>query len=398
MTSQVAVSNYFGVAVASDTVSSRNTNAGLKVVGHTNKIYELGENHKVLVLHSNSSLTNDVPAWLLVTEWSKSLPAPLETVQDYIDSFLRWCREVAPLHTKTSETEYLKARINSHFLEIYKATNKEISNRSAGTEKAVDKRAILLEMLADNQNWLKTLQPLDDLTLEEASSLVSSIPDGLDESYKYYFDEFGVTKKDHASLKKSAAYAILTAEYLEGNDSYLAFVGFGATESFPWNRQILCRGFYGGKLRVFQKSVQAYNPAENTSGIAFFAQNDAIQSFIRGIHDETLEKISDLIKKSLLEEVGAAIDPSTAEKISDKIISQSRDFSFTRFVQPLLNEVDGMTKMRLAEFAESLVGLQATAAKAQDGPATVGGFIEVATIDRSEGVRWVKSIDSRKVL
>jgi hypothetical protein len=49
----------------------------------------------------------------------------------------------------------------------------------------------------------------------------------------------------------------------------------------------------------------------------------------------------------------------------------------------------------LAELADSLVDLQATSTFAQDGPATVGGLIEVATIDRIHGVKWVRKLPGR---
>ena len=51
-----------------------------------------------------------------------------------------------------------------------------------------------------------------------------------------------------------------------------------------------------------------------------------------------------------------------------------------------------MSIVNLANFAESLVGIQALSTYSQLGAATVGGLIEVVTIDRSEGVIWHQKI------
>lgn len=402
MTSQVAVSNFYGVAVASDTVSSRNTRAGMKTVTHTNKIYELGPSHQVLVLHAGSSVTNNVPAWLLVTEWSKTLTAPLETVQDYIDSFLRWTSEAAPLHTKQAEQDYLNQRMNNHFAELANAAAAEIEAQKEALEdksQTIDARQILLDKIEINSTWLKNQKKLDGFTFEEAESVVKAYTGDLAGKIKFWFEKFNFDKKDHALLEKSIAHAIQVADYLQDEDSWLAFVGFGSTQSFPVNRQIQCRAYYDGKLRVIQRDGNDYAPSENwVPGIDFFAQDKAIRGFIQGYHPDTLPQIGSFIRQSMLEKLGAAATPEIADAVVAEVMEKTSDFAWQTFIQPLFNEVDGMTISRLAEFAESLVGLQATAAKTlDDGPATVGGYIEVATIDKSEGVRWIKSLDPHKL-
>jgi hypothetical protein len=374
----------------------------MKTVTHTNKIYELGPEHQVLVLHAGSSVTNNVPSWLLVTEWSKTLTAPLETVQDYIDSFLRWTSEAAPLHTKQSEQDYLNQRINNHFAELSYATAAEVAAQAEAIEDkstVIDARQILLDKIELNTTWLKSQKKLDGFTLEEAEAVVKAFTGDMQGKIKYWFEKFNVDKKDHALLEKSIAHAIQTADYLQDDDSWLAFVGFGSTQSFPVNRQVQCRSYYSGKLRVIQRDSNDYAPADNwVPGIDFFAQSQAIRGFIQGYHPDTLPQIGSFVRQSMLEKVGAAATPELADAVVSEVMEKTSDYAWQTFIQPLYNEVDGMTISRLAEFAESLVGLQATAAKTlNDGPATVGGYIEVATIDKSQGVRWIKALDTHKL-
>ena len=42
----------------------------------------------------------------------------------------------------------------------------------------------------------------------------------------------------------------------------------------------------------------------------------------------------------------------------------------------------------MSELVRTLVGLQATSSEAKDGPVSVGGLIEVVTIDRVNGIQW----------
>ena len=402
MTSQVAISNFYGVAVASDTVSSRQTGGGLKTVTHTNKIYELGPGHEVLVLHSGSSVTNGVPAWLLVTQWAKTLRGPLETVQDYIDSFLRWADEASPLHSKDSENEILGWRINSHLSQIAQSTRSAIGklqDQNPDTSESIDSRAVLATTLRSNMDWLKSQPTLENLTSENAAELFANYPKKkLDDMVQYWLSQFNVDKKDNALIKESITYALSSAFYLSDDDSSLAFVGFGSTQAFPFNRVLQCRAFYSGKLRYVLKEPRDYAPKESLdSGIDFFAQSYAIEGFLRGYRNQTLNQIGNYIDQALVNEVTPPVDEAIRDKVVAQVLDKARDFAQNTYVEPLFGEVQGMNASRLAEFAESLVGLQAIAAKGEDGPATVGGLIEVATIDKGTGIRWVKCLDQRKI-
>jgi hypothetical protein len=87
---------------------------------------------------------------------------------------------------------------------------------------------------------------------------------------------------------------------------------------------------------------------------------------------------------------------STSElafEIADETYKEIREnFSQSNFASPLFNSIEGMSIINLANLAESLVGIQALSTYSQLGTATVGGLIEVVTIDRSQGVIWHQKI------
>jgi len=399
MTSQVAVSNCYGVSVASDTVSSRDTRGGTKTVGHTNKIYELGPDHKVLVLHSGCTVTNEVPTKLYVVEWAKTLTGSLPTLQEYIGHFLAWMQENNPLHSPESKQEFVIGLAQMHLRTAYNMTSGRLTdfereNPNTPIDETV-RRDMLRNVLTDAISQLQAQPMLEGLTLEDADKSLGTITDDYGKAIEYWIAEFGVDASFDALIRQSTLEAMVRRDGLSDNDSYLSFVGFGSDEIFPSNQQVVFRGFSESNLYFYRNDAQSIRPGNQASGISFFAQRDAIQSFLNGYHSSTLWEMESAFRAHTMEIVKDAVNEEQLNQIVEKSMSQVRDYAFNRFVDPLLHEIEGMTNVRLCDFAEALVGLQATAAKSQDGPATVGGFIEVAMIDRQHGVTWVKTLNGQ---
>ena len=120
MTSQVAVANHSGVAVASDTVTTSIVEGGSKSISNSRKISELGTEHRVLVLHSGSVTQNGVTLKLLLNEWTTTLSKPLPKLEDYVDSYITWMNREKSIHTQESEIKLVNYLLNDHLYEIKK--------------------------------------------------------------------------------------------------------------------------------------------------------------------------------------------------------------------------------------------------------------------------------------
>jgi len=400
MTSQVAVANCYGVSVASDTVVSRDTRGGMKTVGHTNKIFELGDEHKVLVLHSNVTVINQVPAKLYVVEWSKTLAGPLPTLQAYVDSFLSWAKSAAHLHTPESEKGFVGVLLDMHFRYLYETVESRLG-KSAGDGLPKDvapeiREQTLSEVLNQALSSLQSQDLLQNQDLMKAEAALSLAGDMYQSKLDYWIAEYMQGDALTDLIRTSTLEALVRTDSLTEWDCNLSFVGYGASEIFPSSEKLVCRGFVNNELLHVRYESLAIRPGERSSIVSFFAQDDAIQSFLRGFHTETLMEVRRAIRESISEVTSDTVTTQQIDEIISKTVDHVQGFSGNRFVDPLLHEIEGMTNTRLSEFAEALVGLQATASNSQDGPATVGGFIEVAVIDREHGVRWVKSLTSHR--
>jgi hypothetical protein len=107
---------------------------------------------------------------------------------------------------------------------------------------------------------------------------------------------------------------------------------------------------------------------------------------------DVLNHVWEAVKAKVNNSITNPSGEDLGEDIANEVVDSVKDFCFQSLTSPLLVSIEGLDLGHLANLAESLVGMEATSAFGAEGPATVGGFIEVATIDRQYGVRWVKTL------
>jgi hypothetical protein len=393
MTSQIAISNHAGVAVASDTVTTAYVEGGTKSIGNSKKIFELGPEHKVVILHSGAVSVNGLMYKLFINEWSKTLTRPFAHLSDYMDSYIRWMSSNGQIQSKNSEISRANYLLNDHFIEIDRRTTRSINALIGQEVSEYDPTEILLGHVQSGHEYLQELELMGGLTGDGNFTVLLAEEDiDLDGKIDYYFEEYGVSDEVRKALHKSAPLVLSRAQYFSG-DSVIAFVGFGEDDIFPSNIRLHSRGSYGGKYLYFIGSKGEVGP-ESSSLISAFAQDDAIFGFVRGFRRELMDhvysQVETMVNERIENDEGENVGAEIVEKLRDEVFSYYR----RRFTDPILDSIEGLTINHLADLAESLVGMEATAAFGGDGPATVGGMIEVATIDRINGVRWVKAVSS----
>ena len=396
MTSQVAVMNLKGIAIASDTVVT--LSSGSKTMGNTPKIYEIGESHKVLVMHSGGTELNDSPVALYVSEWGRTIPTPLPALQDYVESFTKWVGRESSIHQKGSEVGVMTSVLQEHFKWVQGKCQSFLSNtqiKEEENERAFKKRIQdgLKVKIQEGLDFLNRQPTIKGFSLTMAQKALEDSNYDLDNWVDYYFGEMKLSPSNIELMKSSASLALTKWQSLD-NDSTLAFVGFGAEEPYCGTIKVTCRGIYAGGLK--SNVDERFGVAtDDKTGIVHFAQGDAIAAFLRGYNWKISDKVNQLYRSKMMAEFDIEGSEEAISKIIDEVDDALSDYSHEEFVSPMLSTINAMSLHSLGEFAESLVGLQATATYAKSGPATVGGLIEVATIDRTSGIRWIKALDSR---
>lgn len=415
MTSQIAIINHSGVALASDTVT---TLGGSKTLGNATKIFQLPEPHSIVVLHNGAVYLNNVHALLLLSEWSRQLTKEFGTSKEYYQSFVEWFNSSKAIHSPQSEDELLTEAIEDYLNWLAGKM------RSAGEEEQflegmtweqyeeTKLRAHVAEIensIKSSSNW-KLFPDFTDIAAQELITNTKSIDLGA--MVRNHFGAYNLPKAVIAKIQKAAVLGVSRVSSMN-SDSELVFAGFGANEPFGRVYRLRIRGAYGKKLKFTLELEDGVSNDHPRATLIPLAQDDAINSFGRGwnprIRDAVSESIWDKSWEIIYEAKLASKGDEElsdkdyeevsqlAQKIKNKVLESVDDFSKVNFIFPLMDAVDAMSLTSVSELAESLIGIQAASTYSKKGAATVGGFVEVVTIDRQQGVRWIKRLPQARV-
>jgi hypothetical protein len=387
MTSQIAVFNSLGVAVASDTVTTHGTGNSPKTTNNAEKIWTLGGEHLVAALHSGMVAVNSVNSRLFFNEWARTLSTPLKTLTDYPKNFVQWMENNAELISPSSELELVHGLLNDHFYEIRNRTLSQLEN---DTQQAIP--SVVLQTFAqDGLDYLQQLPLFPGTTDEHDAKLLENLKIDLNEKINYIFNIFEGFESSIQILIDSAPLVLSRAQDMEF-DSLVSFVGFGQDDYFAKSIRTYLRGHYGGITRCRIGEPFGAESGDMSGSIATFAQSEAIHGFVRGAHVSMINEVCGFVWDTIYQMITDDTDVDTADKVTEELRSKIEESQRKKFISPMLSTIGGLPLTGLAELAESLVGMQATFSAAGTGPASVGGFIESLIIDRSRGVRWVHQL------
>lgn len=389
MTSQIAIFNPLGVAVASDTVTTVSGERGTKTTSNAQKMWFLGDPHLVVVIQSGSIPSNGIHTQLLVKEWSRSLTNQLPTVEDYARSFAEWFSASPQIIPTESELPEVHWQLNDHYYEV----KRRVLIDSEEVESQEEMASLLLYHANSGLEWLMTLENFPGVTDEDDAALLEKLDVDVDEKIDFIFKDIPGIEEAREILKKSAPLVLSRAQ-VSDRDSDLGFIGFGASEYFATSVRMSCRSRYGKTARIIIEEAFGASAGTQSGCIAVFAQDQAIQGFLRGAQQEVLESAYRYIWGHLTEH----LDDDAEDQVNElrdvmKALRQHVDrFQTEHFISPMLETIGTLSLSDMANLASSLVGMQAIRSAASPEPASVGGFIESLVIDRSDGVRWVSQL------
>lgn len=392
MTSQVAVMNLNGIAVASDTVATHRSDAGAKTTPNSEKIYTLGAGHTVVALHYGSTGLNDLHHQFHFNRWVETLGAPLATLTDYADDYLRFCAESPRFHSPESELVEIRYLLRDHYNHLRKRLIDEAPEFAEDDPRTDEEQGLVYEIherriLSEGLEYLRGLpnyEGIDEVWVKSTFKKLNFKPK---EVWAEVFKDFHIDQAFARSLNAQAALVISRVQEMPW-DSFLAFVGYGAEDVFASNMAVSFRSLINGKVLADKAELTQVGPGQAQSEISQFAQYDAITSFLRGFNSDIRAGFNWAIGKHVAESMGDEPDMDSVQAIQAKVLDYVDGHSWRNYVQPILRRVAGMNTYALSQLAETLVKMQATFSESTDGPASVGGLIEVLTIDRINGVQW----------
>lgn len=400
MTSQIAVFNLTGVAVASDSVTTVTRGGETRTFTGAQKIFDLGQDHRLVAMTCGEARFMDVPYSVLVPQWRASLPGPLTHVEEYAESFTDWLVARTDLFGPERQAALLSWLVQDYYLHVRRLVLDRLADEGLDGERwdSLDVVRLVDSVVAECVESLESRLDLDDVDAAADSAYLATQRPVIEEAFEYVFDDTPRTVTSDAILRDVVPTLILSKREGWSLDSVMAFIGYGAKDTFPGHQAIDLTGLIDGRVRM-RRWDSAEVGVQANSLLTPFAQSEAIDTFLRAYNrsmvsiahdciDTAIDDVADLCQHSggiEAEDVNQARDQAH-ERLRDQIDA----WSWRSFVQPMLDTVASLPPADLARMADSLVGVQALRAHSTTVQPSVGGRIALVTITPEEGVTWLR--------
>lgn len=401
MTCEIAVMNLWGLALATD--SAVTLGDGAKIYNSAEKLFQLGNGAPMGIMTFGEATYAGVPWEVIIADYSRKLDGRrFDTVQQCVDDFLGYLRRT-PFLTISPEQQVqtLKSQITGLWQALYakplteameyedqpkEGMPSEPKTLSVKTPVGRNPREILLGLIREDHTLWEQHAPWEGVDAAWADDLIRGNAKLLDGVEAEVFPDTDLLDDEvRAALRKTVGlFLTLTAHGPGTGDVVIG--GVGDTAPFPSLVQCQIAPMLGGRFRTCKRREYSVT-SEDDAMIIPFAQTDAIDTLIRGIHPEMEQAVPDMIREHLSgsqEQTNAwDLTREFAKKLQKKVETLCSD--------PFMRAVSALPRGDLAALAEALVSLQIFLARhSVNTTESVQGPVDVAVLSKSCGFQWVK--------
>ena len=421
MTAEVVVMNKLAVALAADSaVTISYVQEGRqKIYNSANKLFMISKFHPVGIMIYNNADFMGVPWETIIKTYrnqlgSKSFP----TLEEYVEDLIRFLENIDnflfPNDIRKQYFEVIGLSIsNSIFEMIDEEVNTFINKRGKIDDDEIKKLAEQV-IRQELDEWEQTQSPfsfdtniIDNLIIEYR---------GLLDSFIKLFDKYKLANEIQDSLRRLIVIIICKANF-PTLMSGIVIAGFGDRDMFPKLDAIVVEVLLNDKLK-YRKDERTPNsfsisPLEDKVIIIPFAQQEMVETFLKGIDPRYRQKIieylhnfveeypnvilneivnlnqNNIIEKQQQKDLTKLLREKGTELLEELFVKM-QTFEDNNYTQPILDNVENLPKDELAALAEALVNITSLKRRVSTEPETVGGPVDVAIISKGDGFVWIK--------
>ncbi|MDZ4073788.1 MAG: hypothetical protein U1E04_03445 [Hylemonella sp.] len=407
MTSEVAVMNRTGIALATDSAATVRSPTGKAKLYQADKLFMLSNTQPVgAMVYSNAALLG-VP-WEVILKLfrSKLGDTKLPNLEDYATRLWEFISDSKQLFPKAEQERYYLHLVDLLFRRL--ATKAGALFIAHTQDLDIEKKKPLLHFqrevaLAELAIWQgKTDSGTFDMATANAySGLASRAVNDL------VVKHFPGTNDEVVNALTELSKLIITKDEIPPDArSGIVIAGYGTENVFPVMQEFQIGEIYKGKLKY--RHVHTWRISnEERSVVKPFAQSEMAQTFLYGISPRVeLKQVREIVE-AVVYAPNAAIDgfPGVSKRRKDaykaqilagsieaaKVIQKNiRDHSIKEHYSQVSQFVTYLPKNELAHVASSLVNLNSFQKRMNfRDDETVGGPIDVAVISKCDGFVWV---------
>lgn len=387
MTSQIAIFNQLGIAVASDTLSGVLVPGTTRTANRKEKIYDLGSPHQIVVVHFGPVTLNDVHWRLVINEWKQSLDFRLPKVTDYAENFVSWLSRRPAIITNDSEKRAVEGLLNSYYDEV----SREVLDETEWEFEHPQMFEIVEKIALKKHSELEAISNFPSVRDDDDEEAIRQLEIDLDEIIETQFSLLEGWEGTLPLLRKSAPLVLSRCRASMPFCGF-AFIGFGNDEYFGNSVRMECRGVFGNTAHTTIDSPIGLASELFKVNIATISGDDSIWGYLRGANKSVTDAIYNRFESAL---VGESEDEDLKLQMSefvDEIREDIKEYQSEQFLTPLVQKIAFMSLLDVADVARTFVSLEALRSVASPELTIVGGFIETLIISREYGVQWVERL------
>lgn len=399
MTSEVAVLNCSGIALAAD---SAVTVGSQKIYNSAVKLFALSKVAPVAIMVYGNATLSRVPWEVVIKEYRKSLAdQTFATVDAYASDFIRFIVESKHFFDDASETAWIQERVQDALNHVFAESLKQVDRELEG--KGIEQDRIR-EIFAEHVATVKgaVMQSESFIVAPKVTKRVTpKLKAAVELAGRHLF---GTEYEALSEELNSLAAELFRRKFFPGASSGIVIAGYGEEQVFPAIKTLSFDGAVPGFARymVDEARTQAIDTVNMSASIIAYAQEDMVATFMEGMNpllrefvEKSLAEVFAALPGALGDALGADDNVKAAltqvcENVRAGLNQAVEQHRIEEHVNPVVNMVRSLPKDELAAMAESLVNLTAFKRRVTGTLETVGGPIDVCVISKGDGLVWVK--------
>jgi len=415
MTSEIVVMNRSAVAMAADSAvtidfgKDADGRPSRKVFNDANKLFALSKTDPVGIMVYSSSAFMGVN-WELIIKWyrEKRKGVSFDTLEEYVTDFFQTIGEDEDLFPREIRVNALLNDLCSFYhgmmlTKIEEEIEKQTEDEGKELGEYQIKRIctpIIKEVLNESSNS-DFIKGFDE---ERIIGLQGKYSDIIDKATEEVFKKIPLSKAASTDLRNIALNLFSREIFPENYYSGVVIAGFGKKEPHPSYYEIVVSScIFDNTLK--HKMLGSSSCRDHTSVIKPFAQKEMVFTFMDGIDPEIRKFLEQYIGKicaELPDKIAGLFNFGNNENkkaardringITEKIkegLAKNLDGIKEQYSSPIVKLVNALSKLELANMAESLVNLTSFKRHITTAEETVGGPIDVAVISHGDGFVWI---------
>lgn len=404
MTTEIAVLNQLGVALAADSAVTISIRESSKVFNSADKLFELSEHFPIGVMINDNMNCFGVPWEIIIKDFRLEYGATARpTVEKWASDFLSFVEEREDIK-EVAGVRYANEVLLREVEIIWDYLRSQFWDQNSSIKKRNSVEEILLDAAISRKNDLENGEKIDRLKGVDVSEFMDSRED---EFIKTINENFPDPSQELISNILSNVATSLVSKVETNFSSGVIFAGYGQSDAYPSVYSVNVSGYVCDKLKYYDANNGAIVGGLDTGHVISFAQTDVSDRLLEGVDPSFIRKTVSFLTDTVEAIAPLIVDELTPSRargrqkridqvqvILELIKTAYIKTAAIKFRKEFRKEFEGMIammpKMELIELAEALISITAIERKATRDQGTVGGPIDVAFISKHEGFVWIK--------